>query len=498
MADNKSPQPKNPPSNISVEVGHLGLDYQNGQILEEARKDLRFPRSIQTFDEMSQNIVVATALAATNILAGRTPFYLEAYDESDRHKQRKEFVEECLFSDMTHTFSDFIREAMSAHKYGFSIHEKVFRYRRKKDGSKFDDGRIGIKRLPIRAQSSILGWEFDDGLRDLKGVYQRALNPNDLNIFVRNKMAGNLNLDLNSPYPDAIHIPREKFLHIKVDSATSNPEGRSPLVGCYSAWRKVQILLELEEIAAAKNLNGVPVMKIPSIFMSDDAEEDQKAVFRAFKDGVTKLGIGEQLSLIIPSDRDETGAAYFDFDLKSSSSSNITAISNILKTRYDQIYQCLFADIMILASGTSGAVKNKASMLNMMVEARLIEICDQINNDLIPDLFRRNGWDDSKTPKILFGEIADIDMEIYGKAMQQLKATKLIPITPENINFISEVFKLPFRVPKDATKAEIDELLGTHDEDQSRSGDGLSTGTGNGTAKTVSQTDNSANNLSNS
>lgn len=483
---------------ISGEVGHLGLNYQDGKIFEEARVDLRFPRSIQTYDEMSQNVVVATALAATNILASRTPFYLEAYDDTDRHKKRKEFVEEC-FKDMTHSFTDFIREAMSAHKYGFSIHEKVFRFRRKGDGSKYDDGLIGIKRLPVRSQSSILGWHFDDDLRDLQGVYQKPLDPLSLNIYTRRILNGQntRSLDLDSPYPDAIYIPREKFLHIKVDSATSNPEGKSPLASCYSAWRKVQTLLEAEEIAAFKNLNGIPVLKIPSIYMSTDADEDQKKVYRTFKDGVTKLGIGEQQSIVIPSDRDDNSSPYFDFDLKSSSSSNITAITNILKTRYDQIYQCLFADIMILSTGTSGAVKTKASMLNMMVQARLIEICDQINNDLIPDLFRRNGWDDSKTPKLLFGEIADIDMEIYGKAMQQLKATKLIPVTPENINFISEVFKLPYRVPANATKAELDEILGTNDDDQSRSGDGMSTGTGNGTSKSVATRDNSANNLSN-
>lgn len=497
MEAKKEPSTSSKVESLSPEIGNLGLDYSDGRIYEEARKDLRFPRSVQTFDEMSQNVVIATALAATNILASRTPFHFESYDETDRHKKRKDFVEEC-FGDMTHTLNDFIREAMSAHKYGFSIHEKVFRFRRKEEGSKFDDGLVGLKRLPVRTQSSIVGWEYDDGLRDLEGVYQKVVDPLNLNVFTRKKVNENSpSIDLKSPYPDAIFIPRDRFLHIKVDSATSNPEGKSPLTSCYSAWRKIQILLEAEEIAAFKNLNGIPVLKIPSIYMSDEADESQKSVYKAFKDGITKLGIGEQQSLIIPADRDDTGSPYFEFDLKSSSSSNITAITAILKTRYDQIYQCLFADIMILSSGTSGAVKNKASMLNMMVQARLIEICDQVNNDLIPDLFRRNGWDASKTPKMTFGEIADIDMEIFGKAMQQLKATKLIPVTPENVNFISQVFKLPYRVPKDATKAELDEILGVNDEDASKSGAGLAKGSGNGTSDKVSTTDNSANNLSN-
>lgn len=486
---------------IGGEIGHLGLNYVDGQIYEEARVDLRFPKSVETFEKMSQNIVIATALAATNILAARTPFSFEAYDDSARHTKRKEFVEQC-FSDMTHSLTDFVREAMSAHKFGFSIHEKVFRFRRRSEGSKFDDGLIGIKRLPIRSQNSILGWHYDDSVTDLLGVYQKEIDPTRLSIFTNNVLtrgssSSKAPLDLDNPFPNSIYIPRDRFLHIKVDSATANPEGRSPLASCYEAWRRIQRLLEAEEIAAFKNLNGIPVLKIPSVFMSEDADPDQKSVYKAFKDGITKLGIGEQQSIILPSDRDENSSAYFDFDLKSSSSSNITAITAILDKRHDQIYQCLFADVMILSTGTSGAVKTKASMLTMMVQARLLEICDQINNDLIPDLFRRNGWDDTKTPKIRFGEIYDIDMEVFGKAMQQLKATKLIAVTPENINFIAEVFKLPYRVPADATKAELDEILGVNDDDASRSGDGLAKGSGNGTSDNVSTTDNSANNLNN-
>lgn len=149
-------------------------------------------------------------------------------------------------------------------------------------------------------------------------------------------------------------------------------------------------------------------------------------------------------------------------------------------------------------NGTSSAVKNKADLLNILVEARLDEVCDQINNDLIPDLFRKNGWDDTKTPKIKIGKLADIDMSVYAKAMQQLKATNLVPITPDNLNFISSVFNLPFRFDADATEDEIKKILQVEDEMQSRSGDGYSKGSGNGTSDFVSVDDNSASNLENS
>ena len=78
--------------------------------------------------------------------------------------------------------------------------------------------------------------------------------------------------------------------------------------------------------------------------------------------------------------------------------------------------------------------------------------------------------------------------------------TKLIAVTPDNINYIAEVMGLPYRVPHDATKEELDEILGVDgNEDASKSGQGYSTDTGglNGTGNSVSEEDNSASNLEN-
>ena len=488
---------KKAPENISPELGNLGIALSDDERYNIARKDLKFPDSVSTFDKMAQNIVIATALSATNMLAERTPLYFEAYDDTKQSKKRKEFVEQC-FDDMTHSLKDFVLDCMTSQKYGFAILEKVFRYRNTKYGSKYDDGLVGIKRLPLRHQSTITGWDFDDEMRDLLGFYQANINGYISTTKNKNFLVTSLKKSIDESNDSNIFIPRDRFLHIKANGTQGNPEGVSPLAPCYTYWRKLEQLLDTEEVACFKNMNGIAVSKIPSVYMSEDATPEQKMVAQIHKDGVTKLGVGSQTGLLLPSDRDENGSPYFDFDLKSASASNITAISNVIRTRSDQIYQCLFADIMILGTGTSGAVKNKADMLNMLVEARLNEICDQINKDLLPDLFRRNGWDETKTPKLVIGKIADLDMEVYAKAMQQLKATKLIAVTPENINFIAEVFQLPYRIPDDATKEEIDEILGVEQEDDSRSGDGLEKGSGNGTSDKVSEEDNSANNLSNS
>lgn len=469
---------------VSREIGNLGLKLSGGFIAEETRKELRFPHCVATYDKMEQNITIASALSIVNVIASRTPYYLEAYAEDDLHKERRDFVQQC-FDDMTHTFDEFIREALTVNKYGFAIHEKVFYLRLKKNGSKYDDGKIGIKRLPLRAHGSLSRWKFDDNVRELKGVYQYKSVWDDSLHFFR------LNRD------NEVFIKRDRFLHIRDNATNGNPEGRSRLSYCYNHWRKLQHLLEIEEISTAKNLNGVPVVKIPSIYMTDDATPEQKATYQVFKDGVTKLGRGEQQSMIIPSDMDENGKPYFDFTIVTASASNISAISAIVKTRSDQLLQALFADALIMAQGTSSAVANKQDMLNMLVESLLQLIFDQINNDLIPDLFRRNGWDDTKTPKLKYGKLANLDFAAYAKAIQQLKATKMIAVTPENVNFVAEVMQLPYRVPADATKEELDEILGVLDEDNSRSGDGAASPSGQGTAKTVAEEDKSASNLEN-
>lgn len=498
MAKQSKNKSENNVEAISPELGHLGIYYDENFIFEEAQRDLMYPNSVVTFDKMSQNIVIATALNVANVIASRTPFYFESYDDKQINIKRRDFVKDC-FNDMTHNMRDFILDCMTAHKYGFAVIEKVFRYRNKSEGSKFDDGLVGIKRLPLRHQSTLCGWDFDDSLRELQGVYQGGYANYVSSISsVDGFKVTKLNQDIDVKSLSDVYISRDRFLHIKADGTGGNPEGKSPLASCYTSWKKLSLLLDTEEIACYKNLNGIPVLKIPAVYMSENATPEQKRVAQIHKDGVTKLGRGDQTGILLPSDRDDNGSPYFDFKLESASASNITAISNVIKSRYEQIYQSLFADIMIMNNGTSSAVKNKADLLNILVEARLDEVCDQINNDLIPDLFRRNGWDETKTPKIKIGKLADIDMSVYAKAMQQLKATNLVPITPDNLNFISSVFNLPFRFDADATEDEIKKILQVEDEMQSRSGDGYSKGSGNGTSDTVSVDDNSASNLENS
>ena len=153
------------PKEIGAKVAESSI-YDYSYTLFDEEDDLKFPYSVQTYRKMSRDTTLAAALTAVQTIAVRVPRYIEPYNESPTHKKRAEFVEQCLgittdSNDMTQSFDEFLREALTMNTYGFSVHEKVFYIRRNKNGSKYDDGKVGIKRLPIRPQNSLERFEYD-------------------------------------------------------------------------------------------------------------------------------------------------------------------------------------------------------------------------------------------------------------------------------------------------------------------------------------------------
>lgn len=474
-----------------LQVGNTSIcDYFDYRLFPD-NNDLAFPYCVQTYDKMAEDATLAAALNAVQTIILRVPRYVEPYDMTDEGIERAKFVDECLgvtkdTNDMTHSFDDFLRGASTANKYGFSLHEKVYRLRQERYGSKFDDGKVGIKRLPIRPQNTIESFEYDDQGRELTGVYQKqsASRTKALKKLTTN--------NLNS---GKVFIPKKRLLHFKADSNNGKAEGVSPLSYVYSTWLDYCRYKDLEGIASSKNLNGLPVLRIPSEYMQSQAEEAYTNMYKALMAQMSKIAQGVQTSIIIPSDREDDtgqGGRLFEFELLSASSSNITAITAIIERLKKEMLLCLFANEL-----GQNLNNSETSMLNILVEVRIKEIFNVLNNDLIPELFEMNGWDKTKTPKLRYGKLREIPFADFAKAIQQARATKSIPITANNINYISEVFGLPDRVDEDMDLDDLLEILGTETTDDSRAGDGYASESGVGTADEVPEEDTTANNLSN-
>ena len=470
---------------VAPELGNLGVSVDFQSIYNDSLKELQFPYSLKTFDQMAKSSVVASVLSAVNTIAGQADFYLDSYDQSDTHLSRKKFVEQCLFYDMKTSFNQVVKDFLTATQYGFSILEKVFRERRYTEGSLYDDGKIGIKYLPLRSQKSIDKFKYDDMNRELQYVEQTLTSGN---LFPLTKTS--------------VKLPADRILFFKVNCSSNYPQGRSPLADAYVSWRVLEELRGIETVSANRNLNGIPHLSCPSEIMdeSSDDPEDRLRVTK-LKQQMSRISTGEQAYIITPSDRyDQTegASAQYDFKVVTGSSSHLTALGSIISRYKNEVFQAMCADILTIDDGQSASsslTTNKQTMFNMFVEARLREFIEVINSDLIPDLFARNGWDITKTPKLKYDRVEKLTVAEMAKAIQQLSATSTIPITPENTNYMAEVFGFPTRVPLDMSFEDLTKLRGYDLGIQSRSGDGDKTGTGNGTSTSVATKDTNASNL---
>ena len=128
-----------------------------GEILENCKRDLQFPKSIHTFDCMAEDQDIQPALEMVETSLVRVPWSVvipEGYEEELREKAR--FLESCM-NDMDHSWTDFIRQASSFNRFGFAPVEKVYRKRTRANGSRFNDGLYGIKDIPIMVRYFLPG-----------------------------------------------------------------------------------------------------------------------------------------------------------------------------------------------------------------------------------------------------------------------------------------------------------------------------------------------------
>lgn len=448
------------------EMGYTGLKQVDGHVYEEIRQELRFPQSVRTFKKMSQDATVSSAIKLIEMMISRVKWKVKApEDATETEKQRANFVTECQH-DMEHSWYSFIREVSSVYTYGFSVHEKVYRRRLQSKGSKYNDGLWGIKKLPIRSQDTIREWEFSDDGRELKGVVQ------DLSY-----------LDYSSRYKHfdntEVVIPRNKFLLFRTDVKRDNPEGCSPLVGAYVAYKHRLLLEEQESVGVCRDLGGLPVLKIPPRYMSPDATDEEKAIYQYYQRVIRNIQNNEQGGLILPQAFDpESRNSLFEFDLMSVRGSKQYDTNSIIQRYDNKILINLFADILKLGTeqvGSYSLASSKTNIVAMAIESRLQEIQDVLNHDLIPQLFKINGWSLERLPTFEYSDLEDIDLDEFSKAVQRMASVGMIEVDREAINRVREALGL-------GAKAEDEEVdFDILSNNVSRGGDGMAT-SGEGTS----------------
>lgn len=464
------------------ELGYSGLNVFDGVSKDELKRELSWPNSIKTFKQMSYHSTITSALTLFENIIGKVDFkILPPPSATEEEKEQCNRITE-MMHDMEHSFSDFIRDALSMNVYGFSVHEKVFRKRLSSTGSKFNDGLIGWKKLPIRNQETIEKFIFSDDGNEILGVKQNLTMVND-----------NYNRYTNRTDKEVI-LPRSKVLLFKAGRHRGDPFGKSMLRDAYLAWRYLTALEEIEANGVARDLQGMPVLKIPPQYMSADASDEQKAIYEYYKNVIRNIQMNSQSGLVLPQAFDpDTRQPLFDISLLSTEGKKNFDTGKVKEYYKNLIYTSMFADILQMGQGEVGSFalgQLKNSLTGSAAEAMIRSIVDVVNNELIRVTYDMNGWDVSRMGKLDFDNLETVDLEAFSKAIQRYASVSALELDRPALNRIRE----SVGIDKMADDEEpMEEYMPGY---SSRSGDGMATA-GEGTSTNPSGKDTSSNNLEN-
>lgn len=368
----------------SKQLGVSGLRRYGPYVYEEFLPELRWPNAGKIYQEMSDNdAVIGSILYLAEMLIRGSSWTVEPASESEADIEAAKFLESCMH-DMDMSWANTICEILSMLTYGFSFHEIVYKVRRgpsETNGrykSKYSDGRIGWRRLPIRAQTSLAEWEFND--------------EGDVTAFIQQC----------EPSFKRVRIPMAKGLLFRTRISKDNPEGKSLLRNAYRAWFFKKHFEEIEGIGIERDLAGFPVLTAPEgMDLWDDTNPDMVRLKANAEELVASVRRDSEEGILLP--------AGWKLDLLTSGSSRQIDIGSTIERYDNRIAITMLSDIILIGNNKSGSfalADTKQSLLAAALQAQLSNIADVFNAKAVPDLFKYNTFSNlTDFPKIVPGSI---------------------------------------------------------------------------------------------
>lgn len=416
-----------------AEIGRIGQNRYGGTFFEEFLPELRGQRGMKVYKEMADNDdVIGAILFAVETLLRQAPFRIEPGGDSTADREAAEFVESCM-NDMQDTWTDTLSEILSFLTYGWSYHEIVYKRRagknrRKELNSKYDDGLIGWRKLPIRAQDSLYQWEYDNE-DNLLGMTQ--MPPPNFGLYT---------------------IPVEKAIHFRTKSRKNNPEGRSILRNAYRSWYFKKGIQEFEGIGIERELAGIPKIKPRddcNIYNPDDP--DMVRLLAWAESLVRNIRRDKEAGVILPPG--------FEFELVSAGGSR-QIDTNAVINRYDKgMAMTTLADFIFLGHekvGSFALSSDKTEMFAMAIGSYLDIICEAFNQQAIPRLIDLNGEHFkgiTNYPQMTHGDVENVDITKMATFIKDM--TGIGVLIPDNNleEYVREIGNLP---PKIETERSMD------------------------------------------
>ena len=432
-------------------LGVAGDNTYNGQIrADEFLPELRGKKAIRKYREMRDNdSTIGAVMYATEQVLRDVDLKVMPANDSAEAKEEAEFVKSVL-DDMDHTLDDHIAESLSSLSYGFAWFEVIYKRRNgpttrsDKGRSKYSDGRMGVRKIAIRAPWTISRFDVNQQTGDVKGIYQDG-----------------------SGYNNSNYIPTRKSLYYRTTTINGDPAGRSILRNAYTSYEYVNNLQSIEAIAVERELAGIPVARIPAEYLSGDATATQSGFVNNLQSILRDVKFNEQGYIILPSDTypDKDGAPtnqkLVDVELMSSSGSRNIDIDPIVRRYQHDIARSVLSEFLMLGGGNTGSYalsKSKTDLFLRALESYIQAIVDVLNKQLVERLWELNGLNYDLMPTIVAGDVAPHDLREIAAFLRNLNGADInVSDHPEVIQDLMDIAELRYDAEATPTQAEQQE-----------------------------------------
>jgi len=428
--DGLNNNPQNANFDFLAQYGLTGLRQYSGWVFEDFLPELQGKNGIAVYKEMSDNdAVIGGVLFGLEMLIRSVGFSVQPASENKADVDCAEFVKSCMH-DMQTSWNDILSEIMSFFAFGWSYHEINYKRRLGKSPgegnemfrSKYDDGLIGWRDLPVRSQDSLYRWIYDETHTD-KLVAMSQMPP---------------------PNFDVRTIPLEKALHFVVRSRKRNPEGRSILRNAYQAFWYKRRLQEIEAIGVERNIAGFPVLTGPEgMDFSDKNDTKAQDALAYAQQLVSNIRVDKKTGAVVPG----------GWELKlisAGTGSNIALGLSKVIGRYDRdMALSVLEDFMLLGHGQVGSYSladSKARMFHAAIDAYLETICGVFNTQAIPRLIDLNEGkfgNISDYPKMVHGDTKDVNLKDFADYIRHLTAAGWLTPSEEDEDWARRIADMP-------------------------------------------------------
>jgi hypothetical protein len=414
-------------------LGIAGDNTHNGQIrADEFLPELRGKRAIRKYREMRDNdSTIGAVMYATEQVLRDVDIKVMPANDTPAAKREADFVES-IFKDMDHTLDDHVSEALSSLTFGFAWFEVVYKRRNgQKTGSKYSDGRMGVRKIASRAPWTISKFDVDEKTGDVLGIHQEGSGFNNTN-----------------------YIPSRKSLYYRTTAINNDPSGRSILRNAYTSYEYLNNLQSIEAIAVERELAGIPVARIPSEYLSPDATAAQSGFLTNLQQILRDVKFNEQGYIVLPSDTypdsngSPTNTRLVDVELMASNGKRNIDIDPIVKRYQHDIARSVLSEFLMLGGGNTGSYalsKSKTDLFLRALESYIQAIVDVLNKQLVERLWELNGLNYDLMPTIVAGDVAPHDLREIAAFLRNLNGANIdVSSHPEVIQDLMDIAELRY------------------------------------------------------